>query len=315
MDYDSLHDQLSLITFHPDEDQQTDFSDEVREYFSFFNIDFENTIPDVQHYFGKFSAADFEIAAHYFIKTNAKGTYFIIHGYYDHVGIYQHVIRHCLENDYSLVAFDLPGHGLSSGERASIDSFDQYKDVFKTLVDSCGDDFAKPWHCIAQSTGAAVLINFLLSENMVRKDSPFEKIILLAPLVQPFNWRVGRWVYELTRLFIKRIDREFNKNSNSQEFLAFLKNDDFLQPKHLPVAWVGAMKEWIERFDDLPETDISPIIIQGKRDSTVNWKFNVPAIMSKFRSARVHFLSNAYHQLVNESNVIRNRVFQIIEES
>ncbi len=314
MDFESLHSQLQPLHFNPKLDCNTELSDGAKEYFRFFHINFEETLDDVDHFFGKFDSAGFVIAAHYFIKAKAKGTYFIVHGYYDHVGIYQHIIQFCLKSGYSVVAFDLPGHGLSSGERASIQSFDQYTEVFKTLVGLASDHFPKPWHCLSQSTGSAVIMNYLLTEKINRKCSPFGKLIFLAPLVQPFNWRTGRWVYELTKLFTKRVARNFTHNSNSEEFLVFLREEDFLQPRHLTVQWVGALKEWVDKFDQFPVTDLSPIIIQGKRDETVDWKFNVPAIMSKFRSARVHFLSNAYHQLVNESNVIRNRIYAIIED-
>ncbi len=314
MNYESLHNQLKPLQFNPELDRTIEFNEEVKQYFEFFHIDFEDTLKGIEHFFGKFEEGGFEIAAHYFLKENAKGTYFIIHGYYDHVGIYQHIIRFCLNSGYSVVAFDLPGHGLSSGERASIDSFDQYMAVFKSLLERCKGNFDHPWHCLSQSTGAAVLMNYLLTEKIDRENSPFEKIIMLAPLVQPFNWQMGRWAYELTRLFTKKVTRHFSHNSNSEEFLLFLREEDFLQPRYLTVKWVGALKEWMEKFENFPVTDLSPIIIQGKCDDTVDWRFNVPAVMGKFRSARVHFLSNAYHQLVNESKVIRNRIYTIIED-
>ena len=41
--------------------------------------------------------------------------------FFDHSGILKNLIKLCLDLDYTVVCFDLPGHGLSSG-RASIDN-------------------------------------------------------------------------------------------------------------------------------------------------------------------------------------------------
>ena len=56
-----------------------------------------------------------------------KREYILIsHGYYDHAGLYGHLIEHLLSRGWSVAIFDQIGHGLSSGSRAEIQHFDQY---------------------------------------------------------------------------------------------------------------------------------------------------------------------------------------------
>ncbi len=57
------------------------------------------------------------------------GTVFLLHGYLEHSGIYQPIIREILDQGFSVLTYDLPGHGLSDGSPASIQNFDHYQHV------------------------------------------------------------------------------------------------------------------------------------------------------------------------------------------
>jgi alpha-beta hydrolase superfamily lysophospholipase len=57
---------------------------------------------------------------------DAKAAVFLIHGYGEHAGRYQHIADALATHGYALYAFDLRGHGKSEGERAFINTFDSY---------------------------------------------------------------------------------------------------------------------------------------------------------------------------------------------
>ena len=71
---------------------------------------------------GTFDSAGFRIFCQYFCVSRdaCRGTVFVLHGYYDHGGLYGTLLRYLLHKGYGVVLFDLPGHGLSSGDRAAI---------------------------------------------------------------------------------------------------------------------------------------------------------------------------------------------------
>jgi len=314
LNYDSLHSQLRpLPALSPMAELPA--SELEQHYFDFYGINFSRYYPNSSHLFGSFDAAGFKIASHCFLPESPKGTLFILHGYYDHAGIYGRAIDYGLQKQLAVVIFDLPGHGLSSGERADIESFDHYMEVLKACV-QLSEGLPAPWFCLAQSTGAAVLLNYLFSEQ--RQDqhsSPFEKIAMLAPLVRPHSWNSsGRWAYHASRFLIGKLKRTFTENSNDGEFLAFLKERDFLQPQVLPVQWVGAMNEWIKKFDGFPPSDLNPLIIQGQSDTTVDWHFNVPSIQDKFLTSDILYLPTARHHLVNEVEHLRTEIWQWLDE-
>ncbi|MGK0500939.1 MAG: lysophospholipase [Oceanicoccus sp.] len=286
-----------------------DFSAPEQEYFRFYGINFEEKIEHVKHYFGHFDSGPFKLVAHYFQHQQATRTCFILHGYYDHSGLFGHVINYCLQRKISVVIFDLPGHGLSTGPRATIDSFEQYQHALRDLVLLFNDKSPQPWYAIGQSTGASILIDFILSGG----DDIFKKAVLLAPLVKPRRWRSSQALHAVCQPFVERVTRRFAINSHDQKFLDFLKNEDPLQSKELPLQWVAALQQWIPQFIHKPPLRFSPLIIQGKQDKTVDWKFNVPLIKQKFPNAKSYYLQRGRHQLVNESEEIRAPMFTAID--
>ena len=66
-------------------------------YFEYYQIDLENRIPDIQHSFGYINCTDYRIACHLYTRSEARGSVLLLHGYYDHVGLFEHIIQFFLK--------------------------------------------------------------------------------------------------------------------------------------------------------------------------------------------------------------------------
>lgn len=308
-DVDALRKSLRPLSFSLEADEAWTKTPLVQSYLNYYGINFADTIPGIRQAFGSFESGDFSIAAHYWLPAQSRGTIFVFHGYYDHVGLYHHLIRFALKNGYAVVAYDLPGMGLSSGERASIQSFEDYYRALNKCCELFRGVVPEPWHAVGQSAGCAALLNHLLAEGL----APFQKMALLAPLVRSKGWPRHRWIHAIGKIFIRRLPRVFTINSHDQDFLDFLKHADPLQPRHLSVAWVSAMKEWISRFEAFAPRQEAVLVIQGDDDDTVDWRHNVERIRSKLPAARIKVISQARHHLVAESAPYREQVFAAIK--
>ena len=124
------------------------------------------------HFAGLMDSAGYQVVVQAWQKEDARGTAVLVHGYYDHTGLYSSLIRFCLQQDWNVVAFDLPGHGLSSGEQASIGSFQEYDEVFSHVLQRVQQSLPGPLYAFGQSTGGAILINYLLSDSSPRCSLP-----------------------------------------------------------------------------------------------------------------------------------------------
>lgn len=276
-------------------------------YLSYYGIDFSQQIPGVSHKMGGVEIDGYRVACHYWLPAgNPKATVLVIHGYFDHVGLYGHLIRYLLERDYAVVAFDLPGHGLSSGEQASIDRFLSYVMVTAGVVE-CLEALPKPLHAVGQSTGGAVLLKSLwVSPDAAAR---IDKMVLLAPLVRPVYWNKVKLLYWLLHKFQDSVPREFIVTCSNPAFLEFVAHRDPLQSQRIPVKWVGAMKKWIELFPTLSPLEKKIHLIQGDNDNTVDWRYNNRVIIEKLANTSLTLIPGAGHHLVNESTPLREQIF------
>lgn len=268
----------------------------------------------IHHAMGFFLSAGFRIACQYFRPEHCRGTVIIVHGYYDHVGLYAHIIRYCLQRRLAVVAFDLPGHGLSSGEPAAIDSFAQYTQVFADCVQRVqAAELSVALHVLAQSTGGAIVMGYCL-HDCARAAQQFAHIVLLAPLLRPHGWARGRIQHAFAKIFVSSVARDFTINSHDEAFLRFLQTDDPLQYRRLMVSWVSALKDWLKRYGRYAPCSIALSVVQGTQDTTVDWHYNLPQITAKFPRTQVFMLPEARHHLANESEELRRQLFALLDE-
>jgi len=288
------------------------FDEQVTAYVEFYGIDFSNQFEGLQHRIGYFDTPGYRLVLQGFTPVNPKGTIFVFHGYFDHVGIFNHVLKYAIEQGYAVLMFDLPGHGLSSGPIAAIQDFREYQEVLTVCIDLVKNKFPEPWNVIAQSTGAAIVIDFLLGGGYNEATSPFKKVVFLAPLVRPVDWKITRGLYHVVSPFTHYIKRKFAINSNDSEFLTFLKEQDPLQSKKVSSKFIGAMIEYISRVENADPIAFSPLVLQGDSDGTVDRLHNMPILERKFLEPKIIILENVMHQVANESPELRKIIFDHI---
>ena len=281
-------------------------------YQRFYGLSFANSGLLSRSWLGRFEAAGYDIVGQVWLPEQPKATLFLMQGFYDHMGLYRHVVEWAMTQGFAVISCDLPGHGLSSGSRASINDFAEYQLVLQGLFAEAETlQLPKPWHLCGQSTGGAIVIDHLLNHG---NDSPAQgQAILLAPLVRPRAWGWSKLSYYLLKPFVKDIARRFSDNSNAPAFLPFLLADP-LQPQRLPTAWVGALARWISRIESAPRSTRSPMIIQGEADMTVDWSHNLAVLNEKFTQPQILMLHTARHHLANELPELRERYFEFVQQ-
>lgn len=287
-------------------------SEDAQAYQRFYGLNALGPTGSISSRIGRVEVGGYDIVTQLWMPEQPIGTLVLMHGFYDHVGLYRHVIHWALGLGLAVIACDLPGHGLSSGARASITDFAEYQLVLDRLFAEAERlTLPKPWHLCGQSTGGAIVIDHLLHHGDA---SPAQgQTILLAPLVRPRGWALSKLSYYLLRNFVKAIDRRFSENSNAPAFLPFLLADP-LQPRRLPTVWVGALAKWIERIERAPQSRRSPLIVQGESDMTVDWQHNLPVLKDKFAEPQILMLPEARHHLVNESPELRAQYFEFLTQ-
>jgi len=285
---------------------RSDFSAMEKEYFRFYGLDFSGG--GLEHIFGSFRSGRYNLAGHIYKPARYIGAVFLLHGYFNHMGQLSKLTGHLLGNGFAVALFDLPGHGLSSGRGGEINGFRQYSLALVDFSDIVRSNLDSPYHFIGHSTGASAYLDYALKTG----DDIFDRVILASPLVHCSGWNQTKISYNQKVRFFKKVPRVFRQSSSDPDFLEFVKNKDPLQSRAVPLKWVRALHKWNEEILNLPSCEKGIKIIQGASDKTVDWKYNIKFLKSKFSDIDICLLKKARHELFNESREIRNEVFSRI---
>lgn len=289
-------------------------------YLAHYGIDF----PALQsrHAFGMVAVDGWQLATHVYHPAGpARGTFIILHGLFDHAGLYGHVIRFCLEQRFVVCIADLPGHGLSSGEPAAIGDFSRYREAVNDWLGCLGpQQLPAPFHLLGQSMGGAVAMDCVLHWCRNTEKGPLQqgaveidRLFLLAPLLRPTEWHRVRFYDWIGHHFRDHAEREFTDNSHDAAFLRFLREQDPLQPRRISGRWLRALVRWQREFRCLPPCSLPVRVFQGDDDDTVNWRWNLPRIRRQFPHLLLTMLPGGRHHLSNESAHYRSEIFSVME--
>jgi pimeloyl-ACP methyl ester carboxylesterase len=285
-------------------------SSEALAYQRFYGLDFPHRTPAPKRQLGRFSAAAIELVSQVWWPEARRQWHAVCdsrflrsHGAVsacDRVGVEPRFCGHCLR---------LAGHGLSSGERASIDDFAQYQAVLQGLfIEAQSLQLPQPWHLCGQSTGGAIVLDHLLRSRRA-KPGPGQAILLARRWCGPKTGAWSKFSYYLLRPFVKGIARRFSENTNNPDFMPFLQADP-LQPLRLPTAWVGALARWIPRIENASPSARQPLVVQGQADKTVDWQHNLEVLKTKFNQPTCCCCLKRPHHLANETADNTRAVFR-----
>ncbi len=283
----------------------------VADYRAFYSLNF----PHIAHQHRIFSlqGAGERLTVQHYLPADARGHVLLCHGYYDHVGLFAYTIEYLLRHGLAVITYDQIGHGLSSGDPVTIESFDRYVEATRVVHAHAQDTLPAQsgLHWVGQSMGGAIVMEYLQQHPAAANE--VGEIVLLAPLIRPYAWWINRWVFGVAKLTITERPRVLTANAENPEFHDLQKIDP-LQARILPVAWVQAMVDWYKRFVRYPVSGLAPKLIQGDADRTVDWKFNLKTYERRYPNARHLIIAGGRHHLANEAPDKRQQMWSFLDE-
>ncbi|PGY09723.1 alpha/beta hydrolase [Bacillus sp. AFS031507] len=98
--------------------------------------------------------------------TAPKAAVILVHGHGDHSGGLQNLSESLVEKEYIVYAFDLRGHGKSTGKRGFIRSWDEFRGdlhMFRKLVSL--DQPELPLYIVGHSIGGLITLDYCLDHS------------------------------------------------------------------------------------------------------------------------------------------------------
>ena len=251
---------------------------------------------EIEHYWGRVNAGGFSIFQHYFKRSGAP-TCLLLHGYLDHSGLYGDMICELIREGWSVCAFDLPGHGLSSGERGGIHDFEQYQACLKDVINGLE---SPPVAVVGHSTGAAVLANCILD------GLSFPHAAFVSPLLHSQAWLLSKIGVNLVPRHL-RIPRRRAEVSSDPEFQRFRVSDPLYETT-MPMTWVHAMFRWARTMENKEPSPSKIVAFFGDRDVIIDQNASARIYEKLFPNADIRWFQGGNHHLLFEVESIRASV-------
>jgi acylglycerol lipase len=115
---------------------------------------------------------------------DVRGVVVLLHGYGEHLGLYDSLARRLAADGLAVHALDAVGHGRSDGERALIASWDHFVDDARVLAAVAGDRYTdRPLVLIGHNGGAVAA--YLLA---LRSPGIAQALVLSGAPLRPLDW-------------------------------------------------------------------------------------------------------------------------------
>lgn len=261
----------------------------------------------------------------------SSGTVVIATGRTEFIEKYFETIGELLARELTVVVFDWRGQGLSDRElsnprKGHIDDMSLYERDIAALVTQVLEPFCpKPWFGLGHSMGGSILI-----AQARRGESPFERIVALAPLVDIHGLRLRG----AARLLAETLDaigfgaayipggsgtniftRPFEGNPLTSDPRRFarcasaVKAEPRLAIGDPTIGWANAAFRLMHEFADpeFPRRTLVPTLVFGcGRDEVVDTAA-IERFAMRLKAGRLIVVPHAAHELLQERDIFRDQ--------
>ena len=229
----------------------------------------------------------------------------LIHGYGEHLGLYDALARRLASDGVAVHAFDWVGHGRSEGTRAVVESWDHLVDDAQTLTEIVRAEHpGVPLVVIGHSGGGAAAVLFA-----VRNPGSLDALVFSgAPVVRQ------DWIDEVIASGVVELD-----GGDPTETLS--THPDYVHELlHSPLTWKGGFRvetlrairdTWPELEAGLPRgLPVPVLVVHGEEDQIVPVE-QARAVAGQL-DAELHVFPGDLHDVLNEHD--RDAVHEVVAE-
>jgi len=233
-----------------------------------------------------------------YIIKNEKSRIFIVHGICEHSGRYEYLAKKLNENGFSVITYDLRGHGKSNGKRGYIKKYQQHIYDLEEIIKEYDNKEVKRY-LLGHSLGGLIAHLYMTSNNqevdgLITSGAPTE----FLTSVKPLRFIGYKW------LGFVSVKNNFGTGLLSKDTEVEQKyNSDPLVLKKFKLRLAGEM--FIKGVKNLNKNIIKnnkPILIlHGYEDKIVPKEFSVKTFeLIKHDNKKLVIYDKMYHEIFNE---------------
>ncbi|MBW2650105.1 MAG: lysophospholipase [Deltaproteobacteria bacterium] len=263
------------------------------------------------------SADDLKIFYRRYQADPEKARMVIAHGLGEHSGRYDNVIERLLPQGISIWAPDHRGHGQSDGRRGHIDSFYQYVEDLRKLVEIARDGMAEgvKIFLLGHSLGGLIALRFAacFPEMMdgVIISSPSLGVTVDIPVVKAFAGRIMSTLWPTLSL---SNELDASKISHDEEVVRAYRDDPLVHDK-VSARWFTEFLSAMEAAGrSAPEIKV-PLLMQLAGDDHLTNADTSARFFEALSSddKTLYVYEDLYHEIYNERTEQKKRVLDDLD--
>lgn len=257
------------------------------------------------------------------IRENGCSEWLVVtHGLGEHMERHEHILK-LLSQNFNICLYDLRGHGKSGGDRAYVETFQDFVRDLSAVLDYLGSKYSMTkYSLLGHSMGGLITADFL--QNVAKKENYPQKVFLSSPAVGASG--LGGHLFAVApQLFYKSLSLlpsvelkgilDLKKLSHdSRVYEAYIK-DDLNQLKIHSKLFFELLKTAREVFSRPLRVECPLFCAIGSDDQLVNYQMAVKYFKELEKGAVLKVFDGAYHELHNEVEKWRKPYLNFLRSS
>ena len=266
-------------------------------------------------------------------KDNQSGTVLIQQGHNEFIEKYYETIQEFLNRNYSVVAFDWRGQGMSEkmidqSNKQYIENFKIHDQDLEYIYNKIIRNFKKPLIGVGHSMGGFILLS-TLKNNKVK----FEKVILSAPMLGFNSEKILMKVIDLLYFFLPKKNLLPGSNPNMGKEIPFegndLTSDNFRYKRTqmlvrlkkdirlwgVTIAWAKAVKKQllVMRKKGWAETIKNQILFLNNINDRVVSAKEITKMSNRLDNSKIVYFEETEHEIFMEKDQHREIMWKAID--
>ena len=235
-------------------------------------------------------------------EKKTKALVFLVHGFQEHIGRYDHVGRAFSKAGFSLLGFDMRGHGKSQGLRGHTRSYEILLNDLDAFIDQMTKKYPDlPYFLYGHSMGGGVVMNFVM-----RRKTGVKGVIATAPWIklafQPpeSKVRLAKIMNKIHPAFSQNTDLEIEGLSRDPKVVRAYARDPLVHGRISARMFLALYENGLWILDNAKKLTLPLLLMHGGEDRIVSLEACKEFINRNGKKATFHIWDGYFHEIHNE---------------
>jgi alpha-beta hydrolase superfamily lysophospholipase len=246
-------------------------------------------------------------------EAEKRGAVLIVHGLGEHCERYARLAEFLNENGFDVRGYDQRGHGKSSGNRGEIPSENALLEDAKFVYDDYAQNQIEKPFLVGHSMGGAVAVRAAVDKYITPRGLILSSPAITAKLSlsEKMQLKLGR----LTPNIAVSNGLKVEYISHDKQIVEDYKNDELVHDKITPRLANFIIDSGQETLKRAANFHISTLLLIAGNDHLVDAN-GAKQLFAKLPkdNATIHVYENLYHEIFNETEIERAKVFADLKD-